>query len=130
MFAPFSTNDGERLLDDHAGMARYFDIYKFTDGEVEFIERRENSKDGGDETMKHGDSKKAKASLSALHGVDVWVNSRFGHNLLRSLKKLLCVVVRTDSISTGIDLIKYNWDAVVEECAKGPDRKHLVLRPE
>ena len=130
LLAAFSTHEGERLIDDHAGTARYFDVYRFTDGEAEFVERRENSKYGGDEAMKHGDPKKAKASLSALDGVDMWVNSRFGPNLPRLLKKVLCIVVRTDSISTGIDLIKRDWDAVVEECAKGQDRKHLVLKPE
>ncbi len=126
----FSTNDGERLIDDHAGMARYFDVYKFTPSDVQFVERRENSKYTGDETIKHGDPKKAKASLAALENVDVWVNKRFGPNLPRLLKKLLCVVTRVDTIAQAIDLVKANWDAIVAECAKGPERKHLVLKPE
>ncbi len=111
-------------------MAKYFDVYQFTDGEAEFVERRENSKYAGDESMKHGDPKKADKSLSGLGNAQVWANRRFGPNLPRLLKKLLCVVVRVDSISEVIDLIQANWDAVVKECAKGEDRKHLVLKPE
>ncbi len=130
LLVAFSTNDGENLVtDDHAGMARYFDVYQFTDGEAEFVERRENAKYAGDETMKHGDPNKAKASLSGLGNAEVWANKRFGPNLPRLLKKLLCVVVRVDSISEAIELIKANWDAVAEEYAKGEDRKHLVLKP-
>ncbi len=129
LLVAFSTDDGERLIDDHAGMARYFDVYKFTGDDVEFLERRENSVYEGDESMRHGDPKKAKASLSALGDVNVWVNKRFGPNLPRLLKKLLCVVTRVDSISAAIELIRSNWNAVTEEYAKGENRKHLVLKP-
>ncbi len=126
----FSTHDGENLVtDDHAGMAKYFDIYRFTDDEVEFVERRENSKYGGDETMKHGDPKKAKASMNALQGVQVWVSKRFGPNLPRLLKKMLCVVVRVNTIAEAKELVEQNLDAVAEAYAKGEDRKHLVLKP-
>jgi predicted Fe-Mo cluster-binding NifX family protein len=126
----FSTNDGETLVtDDHAGMARYFHVYRFTDGEVEFVERRENSKYGGDETMKHGDPEKAKKSLGALEGCDVWANPRFGPNLPRLLKKLLCVVVRVERVDEAVDLIRGNLEAVAEEHAKGEERQHLVLKP-
>ena len=130
LLVAFSTNDGEQLIDDHAGMAHYFDVYRVTDADVEFVERRENSKYEGDETIKHGDPEKAKASLSGLGNAEVWANKRFGPNLPRLLKKLLCVVVRVDSISEAIELIKANLDAVAEECAKGEERKHLVLKPE
>lgn len=131
LLVAFSTHDGQELVtDDHAGMARYFDVYSFSGEEVEFIERRENSKYGGDESMRHGDPKKAKESLSALEGVDVWANPRFGPNLPRLLKKLLCVVVRVQTMEEAVELIKDNLDAVVEECAKGEERKHLVLKPE
>ncbi len=126
----FSTNDGEQLIDEHAGMARYFKVYRLREQQAELVELRENSKYKGDENLKHGDPKKAKASLSALSDVNVWVNKRFGPNLPRLLQKLLCVVVRTDSICGAIELIEQNWDAVATEYAKGKDRKHLVLKPE
>jgi len=131
LLVAFSTHDGQELVtDDHAGMARYFDVYSFSDEEMKFVDRRENSKYGGDESMKHGDPKKAKKSLSALEGVDVWANPRFGPNLPKLLKKLLCVVVRVKTIEEAVALIRDNLDAVVEEHARGEDRKHLVLKPE
>ncbi|MEA3402970.1 MAG: NifB/NifX family molybdenum-iron cluster-binding protein [Armatimonadota bacterium] len=131
LLVAFSTDDGEELKqDDHAGMATYFAVYRFHDGEAEFVERRENSKFVGDESMRHGDPKKARKSLSALEGVDVWASPRFGPNLPRLLKKLLCVVVRADTVQEGVELIQNNLDAVAEECARGEERKHLVLQPE
>jgi len=131
LLVAFSTYDGQGLVtDDHAGMAKYFDIYKFTDGEVDFVERRENSKYGGDESMRHGDPKKAKESLSALEGVDVWANPRFGPNLPRLLKKMLCVVVRVETIEEAVELIRDNLDAVAEGCAAGKERQHLLLKPQ
>ncbi len=65
----FSTNDGEHMLKEHAGQARYFDVYKFSNGKAEFLERRDTSKYKDDETIKHGDPKKAQATLAALNGV-------------------------------------------------------------
>jgi len=131
LLVAFRSHDGRNLVtDDHAGMARYFDVYSFSGEEAEFIERRENSKYAGDESMRHGDPKKAKKSLSALEGVDVWGNPRFGPNLPRLLKKLLCVVVRVETIEEAITLIRDNLDAVVDEHAKGEERKHLVLKRE
>lgn len=127
----FSTDDGEHLkTDDHAGMARYFDVYRFTDGEVEFVEQRENSKFAGDESMRHGDPKKAKKSLSALEGVDVWASPRFGPNLPRLLKKMVCAVVRVETVDEGVALIQAHLDEVIEQHEVGGDRKHVVLKPE
>ncbi len=124
----FSTHDGEHLIDDHAGMATYFDVYRLSKDNAEFVERRENSKYPGDPAKMHGDPQKAQASLSALKHLDVWANKKFGPNITRLLKKIMCVVVRTDSISEAIKLLQCDFDAVAEQCAKGEDRKHLVLR--
>ena len=131
LIVAFSTHDGETLVtDDHAGMARHFDVYRFEDGEAEFVERRANSKFGGDESLKHGDPKKAKKSLSALEGVQVWASPRFGPNLPRLLKKLLCVVVRVQTVADAVELVSENFDAVAAEWEKGEERKHVVLKPE
>lgn len=129
----FSTHDGETLVnDDHAGMARYFDVYRYSDedGSAEFVERRENSKYGGDESMRHGDPKKAKASLSALDGCHAWANPRFGPNLPRLLKKLVCVVVRVDRVDEAVGLVEEHIDEVAEQYEAGDDRSHVVLQPE
>jgi len=127
----FSTDDGETLkTDDHAGMAKFFDVYRYTNGQVEFVERRENSKYDGDESMRHGDPKKAKKSLDALVDVDVWASPRFGPNLPRLLKKLTAVVVRVDTLEEGVDLVGQHLDEIREQVQGGEDRSHVVLKPE
>lgn len=131
LLVAISTHDGETLvIDDHAGMARYFDIYRFEDGRAEFVERRENSKYAGDEAMKHGDPEKAKKSLNALDGVQVWASMRFGPNLPRLLKKLVCVVVRAKTVADALELLSANFSAMADEWQKGEERSHLVLKPE
>lgn len=117
-------------MDDHAGMAKYFDVYRFGDGEPEFVARRENSKYGGDESMKHGDPKKAKSSMDALGDVDAWASPRFGPNLTRLIKKMVCVVVRVQTVEEAIGLVANNLEQISEESAKGEARKHVVLKPE
>ena len=129
LLVAFSTDDGENMIKEHAGQAKYFDVYRFSEGNAEFLERRDNSKYKGDEAMKHGDLKKAQATMEALRGANVLVNKMFGPNLPRLLKKLLCVVVRTEKISDAIEILKQNRARVQEEYQKGESRKHLVLAP-
>jgi predicted Fe-Mo cluster-binding NifX family protein len=125
----FSTDEGKNLIDDHAGMAKYFYIYRFCGGKQELVEIRENVKFKGDESEKHGDPQKARATSSVLSDIHVLANKKFGPNLPRLSKNLLCVVVRTHTISNAIEVLHDNIDTIVEEYNKGQDRKHLVLKP-
>jgi len=125
----FGTDDGENLNNDHVGMAKYFHVYRFSNGKEELVERRESVKFKGDESMKHGDPEKAKATSSVLENVDVVVGRKFGPNLPRLLRKFVCIVVRTDTITNAIEAVHNNVDAIVEQKNKGQDRKHVVLKP-
>jgi len=125
----FGTDDGEHLNNDHVGMAKYFYVYEFTDGEDKLIEQRSNTSFTGDETAKHGDPEKARATSSILQNVDVLVGKKFGPNLPRLLKKFVCVLVRTDSLPVAVETVRRNMDRIAEETDKGEDRKHIVLRP-
>jgi len=125
----FGTDDGKNLNNDHIGMARYFYVYQFSDGKEQLIDQRENVRFKGDETMKHGDPEKAKATSSVLEGVDVLVGRKFGSNLLRLLGRFVCVLVRTITIATAIEAIHNNMDRIGEERNKRGDRKHIVLKP-
>jgi len=125
----FGTDDGKNLNDDHVGMAKYFYVYRFSDNKGELIEQRENVKFKGDESIGHGDPEKAKATSSVLQGVDALVGKKFGPNLPRLLKKFVCVVVRTDTLSNAVEAIHNNMSRIVEAKNKGQDRKHIVLRP-
>jgi len=125
----FGTDDGENLNNDHVGMAQYFYVYEFSNGGEKLVEKRENTHFTGDEAMKHGDPEKAKATSSALKGVDVLVGRKFGPNLLRLLGRFVCVLVRTTTIATAIEAIHNNMDSIAEERNKEEGRKYIVLKP-
>jgi len=125
----FGTDDGENLNNDHVGMAKYFHGYRFSNDREELVERRENVKFKGDESLKHGDPENAKATSSVLENVDVVVGRKFGPNLPRLLREFVCIVVRTDTITNAIEAVHNNIDAIAEQKSKGQDRKHIVLRP-
>jgi len=64
----FGTDDGKNLNNDHVGMAKYFHVYEFSNSKRGLVEKRENTRFTGDETMKHGDPEKAKATaIEAVH---------------------------------------------------------------
>ena len=121
------TDDGENLNNDHVGMAKYFYVYKFFNGKEVLIEKRKNVEFKGDESIKHGDQEKAKVTSSVLEGIDVLVGKKFGPNITRLLKKFVCVVVRTETLSNAIEAVYCNMDRIVQEKNKGRDRKHVVL---
>ena len=124
----FCTDDGENFNDDHFGMAKYFHIYKFSDGREEFVETRKNVKYEENESLKHGDPGKARATASVMNGIDVMAGRKFGPNILRLLNKFVCVVVKTDRIVDAVKLINENMERIVEEKNKGGERKHIVLK--
>jgi predicted Fe-Mo cluster-binding NifX family protein len=125
----FGTDDGKNLNNDHVGMAKYFYVYEFSNGKEQLVELRENVRFKGDESMMHGDPEKAKATSSALEGVDVLVGKKFGPNLPRLLRKFVCILVRTNAITIAIEAVHNNLDKIVEEKNKEEDRKHIVLEP-
>jgi len=125
MFA-IGTDDNETIKqDDHVGMSKYFQIWKYSDGKLTFIEKRENVKYKENEARMHGDPGKANATASALKGVDVLAGRRFGPNIVRLKNKFVCAVIRTKSIEQGIKLIKENINEIVEE--KNKDEKSGII---
>jgi len=124
----FATDNGKHFNDDHFGMAKYYHIYRFFEGGEEFIEQRQNVEFQEDESKKHGDPAKARATSSVLGGVDVLVSKKFGPNITRMLNKFVCVVVRTNSISDAINIVKDHLEEVIKEKNKTEDRRHLILK--
>ena len=125
----FGTDDGKNLNNDHVGMAKYFYVYEFSSSKEQLVERRENVRFEGDETMKHGDPEKAKATSSVLEGVDILVGRKFGPNLPRLVRKFVCVLVRTSTLTSAIEAVHNNMDRIAEEKNKEENRKHIVLKP-
>ena len=125
----FGTDDGENLSDGHAGDARYFHLYRFSDTAEEFVEQRKNIELGDDQSLKPGSPEMAQARAVVFKNLDVLVGKKFGPGLPNLLKKFVCVIIRIDSISEAIQAIRTNLDRIREEQEKGEDRQHLVLEP-
>ena len=122
------TDDGKTIKsDDHVGMSKYFQIWKYSDGELTFLEKRENVKYKEDETRIHGDPGKAKATASALTGVEVLIGKRFGPNITRLKNRFVCAVIRDESIEEGNKLIKENINEILEEKHK-EEKSGIILR--
>ncbi len=124
----FATDDGVNFNKGHFGMAKYFQVYKFSEGKEEFVEKRENVQFKGDESIKHGDPEKARKTSSVLQGIDVLVGKRYGPNLHRLVRKFVCVIVRTDTLENARGMVYLNIDKIIAEKNKGEDRKHLILK--
>ncbi len=125
--ASFATDDGTHLTAEHFGAARYYHVYKITEGKAEYMEQRENSGFEENESIKGGDPGKARATALTMAGIDVVVSNRFGPNILRLSKKCVCVVVRVHTIEEAIRLVLDNRDKVIEQLNIGEGRQHLVL---
>ena len=128
LFIAFATDNGKNFNDDHFGMAKYYQIYRFCDDAEEFVEQRENVEFQEDEYKKHGDPEKAQATSSVLTGVDVLVTKKFGPNITRMVRKFVCVVVRTNVISDAIKIVKNHMDEVIRKKSKAKDRRHLIFK--
>jgi MinD superfamily P-loop ATPase len=122
------TDDSETIKsDNHIGMSKYFQIWNYFEGNLNFVETRENAKYKEDESKVHGDPGKAKATASALGGVDVLVGKMLGPNITRLKKKFVPVVIHEPAIKEAKEIIKDNINEIVEEKEK-INRKGLVLR--
>jgi predicted Fe-Mo cluster-binding NifX family protein len=124
----FATDDGESFNDDHFGNARHFLVYRFSDDGEELLETRENSEFRRDESRKPGDPAKARAMSKLLDGIDVLVSRKFGPNITRLLNKFVCVIVRTESIAAGLEIVRSHLDEVIAEKGKTEGRTHLAFR--
>jgi len=51
-----------------------------------------------------------------------------GSNIVRLLKKYVCLAVKTNVINDAIELIHENMERIMKEKNKGEDRQHIVLR--
>ncbi|OPX30808.1 MAG: hypothetical protein B1H08_00675 [Candidatus Omnitrophica bacterium 4484_171] len=130
LLAAFATDDGKNLADDHFGMAKYFYVYRFLEGREELVDKRKNARYAGDESMPHGDPKKARATASAIEGVDVIAARRFGPNIKRLENKFVCVVTRVSTIAEAVELIRNNIGKIKNIKSEGKGAKCLVLKPD
>lgn len=128
LLVAIGTDDDKRIKsDDHVGMSKYFQVWKYSNGELTFKERRENVKYKEDEERIHGDPGKARATASALKNIDVLIGKMFGPNIARLKNKFVCAVVREETIEQAIEMIKENINEIIEEKNK-EEKSGLILR--
>jgi hypothetical protein len=121
------TDDNRTIKsDDDVGMSKYFQMWKYSDGNLAFQEKKENLKYREDETRIHGDPGKAEATTSVLTGIDVIVGKIYGPNIIRMRNKFVCAVIREPEIKKAIEIIKDNINEIVEEYNK-KERTGIVL---
>ncbi|MBN1366135.1 MAG: 4Fe-4S binding protein [Syntrophaceae bacterium] len=131
LFFAVGTDDRKTLKSNgHVGKSAYFQIFEYSEGNLFLKETRENPKYKEDETKVHGDPGKAKATASALAGVDVLVGTLMGPNIVRLKNQFVCAIVRKDEIDDVKDVIKNNICAIVDEKNKkgGRERKGIILK--
>ncbi len=122
--------DDEKIIkqDDHVGESKYYLIYRYSEGDLIFKEKRENVRYKEDETRIHGDPGKAKAVSSVLKGVDVIVGKIIGPNIVRMKKTFVPVIIREPEIKKSLEIIKENINEIVEEYEKsGEERRGIIL---
>lgn len=126
------TDDESRIkADDHVGMSKYFQVWRYADSEFVFLETRENAKYAENGSQKHGDPGKAKATASALRNIDVLIGQMFGPNISRLRNKFVCGVVRGNrSIADGLDVIRDNINEILEEIEKHEKRGIILTAAE
>lgn len=132
MVFAIGTDDGKNIKqDDHFGMSKYFQIWKFFSGtgDLKFQEKRENARYKEDETRVHGDPGKAKATSSVLNGVDVLTGKMMGPNIVRLKNKFVPAIIREPDIKKATQLIQENINEIFEEKEKsGEERKGIILK--
>jgi len=121
--------DNEKIIkpDDHIGMSEYFQVWKYSNGELIFKETRENVKYVEDEARIHGDPKKAEATTSVLKDIDVLVGKMMGPNIKRLKNKFVTVIIREPEIEKSLKIIRENINEIVEEKEK-TERRGLILQ--
>lgn len=131
LFFAIGTDDHQTVQsNDHVGKSAYFDIFEYFEGTLVFRETRENPKYREDETKVHGDPGKAKATASALAGVDVLVGRLMGPNIVRLKNKFVCAIVRKKKIADAKDILVENICAIIHEKNKKDteERRGLILK--
>ena len=122
------TDNGKIIKqDDHVGMSKYYSIWKYANGKLEFLEMRKNAEYQEDESRIHGDPEKAKAVTSVLKGVDAIVGKMIGPNIVRMKIKYVPIIIREPLIEKAVKIIKENIIEIIEEYEKEEREKRVGI---
>lgn len=128
LLVAIDTDDGKTIkADNHVGMSKYFHVWSYENGETSFRKMRENVKYKEDESIRHGDPARSRATTSALADIDVLIGEKFGPNISRLKNKFVCAVVRGKrTIAQGVKMLKENINEIVKE-KNGAKKRGIVL---
>lgn len=127
LFAIGTDNEKTIKSNDHVGMSKFYQIWKYSDGKLTFKEKRENIRYEEDESKIHGDPQKAEKIKSVLKGVNVIVGKILGPNIVRLKSKFVPVVIREPNIEKAAKIIEKNINEIIEEKDK-KEKMGLVLK--
>ena len=107
------SNDGKNILSGHMGEAKDFYLYDvFENGEIQFIEKRENTspQEGG----KHGLNEKRNAVMELLPDAEVFIGNKMSPNFVKIACNTKCqpVVVKINVISDAISALAKSFDKI------------------
>jgi len=122
----FATDNGTSFMSRHFGDAKFYDIYKISKTDTEFLERVENTTE---EEKQHADPEKAKGIVSLLKkkGVQVAVSKNFGPNIQRIKTVFVCIRIKEDLIENGTKIIQNHLQPIYYEWLLNEKRDFLKL---
>ena len=93
----FGTDDGKKLNDNHVGMARFYLVYNFSEGNEEFIEKRNNPYEN---TMQH---LKTLDVYELINDCDIIISGNIGKKGIKRLEeKGMKLFFRNGKIMDGL----------------------------
>ncbi len=127
MIVACATDDGKEFVDKHFGDASRYLLYKINKKRYEYLKEIDNT---AEEERFHGDPKKARSVSDILskESVHILLSKRFGPNILRMKKSFVAVLVKTDKVEDGLEIVLKNFKRVLDEWNRGSERDHLILR--
>lgn len=122
----FATDDGKAMMTRHFGDAQYYDVYRITQEQSEFIERIENSTE--EEDGVHADPRKAGSVRAMLQSrnVQVCMSPVFGPNIKRIKNYFVCIVAGSAGIEDSIARIQKHIESIKNHWAVGEGRDIII----
>jgi len=122
-----ASDDGKNFVSRHFGDAQQYVLYEWSNDKFTYVRTITNT---SEEEEGHADPKKAKSIMNLLlkANVSVGVNKNFGPNIKRVKEKLLPVLVSSDDIEEGLEVISNHIEEVRQATLLMENRIYLDFR--
>lgn len=127
LICAFGTDNGIEFTPRHFGDSARFDSFEIDIESVTFLKQILNN---SEEEKVHADPKKAGSIANILKQdkVQVVISKHFGPNILRLMKKFVCIKTSSDSIEDEQKIIQENIDLIVSVLLEGDSRGYIVQK--